>query len=609
MNDLLLEIGVEELPTSYLGLIKRTLYEKITRSFMLRGYHIQHLNVESTKKRLIIYTDTVDDSGLVDENIEDVLPQMIPEILSSISLPIYAENGEISCHLMDYVTWIQCLYNNKLIDLDNSEEYAKHSADDILDSISSIDDYKKYLEHFSILVDLNRRKEVFRIKARKMGREFGWELKNPEYLIEYYANTHDYPVPYMGKFNAEYLNFQSEIIDTILVEDFNLIPTIDELGNTMNQFIGCVEKDDLPKDTTKIEGALNKRFKEIQDIYEDDLDKDINEYVLDLKGIPYMENAGSYYDKTMRLVELSISLAERLHVGDATLRNIKRQAYLSKADLATKLVQEFPHLKGVMGMIYAQKYGENEIVAKGISEHYKPRSLKDRIPSSTSARIVSVADKLEFLIAFFLNYGHNVFSGSLDTRKASIGIVNTIIDSKWTFDFGLYIRDSLYSFMKHLNLVFNYEDLYDDLYNFIRSKLRDELIKKGYKFYFVDGVMENCNLDIYDIYCKIYDLDKICTETDNKFLYFVHEIESFVNANKRRYEKFNDNRSVNGFIHLFIDQREYYEFMLTLWEARDQIKNKILSCQQRNNEQDFFELEIIHQCIIAIFDIEDIIII
>jgi len=120
----------------------------------------------------------------------------------------------------------------------------------------------------------------------------------------------------------------------------------------------------------------------------------------------YLKDLGSYHDKATRIERLAAVVAGWLAKGDANVaKSASRAALLAKADLTTTMVGEFPSLQGTMGGIYATKTGESADVAKGIEEHYLPRSTADidsgTTPKSVVGACVAIADRADSLAACF----------------------------------------------------------------------------------------------------------------------------------------------------------------------------------------------------------------
>src|SRR5262249_5794549 len=149
----------------------------------------------------------------------------------------------------------------------------------------------------------------------------------------------------------------------------------------------------------------------------------------ELKKVTFQESLGSLFDKVERLMGLSVYLASEMDSGLKEI--VHRAAYLSKADLLTGMVGEFPKLQGVMGGEYARIQGEPELASAAVREQYLPRFAGDELPASTGGKILSLADKMDTIAACF---GIGLLpSGSEDPyglRRQSLGIIQILVHGK-----------------------------------------------------------------------------------------------------------------------------------------------------------------------------------
>ena len=222
---------------------------------------------------------------------------------------------------------------------------------------------------------------------------------------------------------------------------------------------------DKARDKRIIKGnqrVLRARLSDAEFFWKQDTSRPLESYINALRDVTFYQGLGSIYDKTKRLQ----SLVEKItpYVVGADVQVTLRTAKLSKADLVTSMVREFPELQGVVGGYYARASGEKDQVSEAISEHYRPQGAKDELPSSPEAIIVSLADKLDTLTGFFC-IGVKP-TGSKDPfalRRAALGVIRIIIDC------GLKIP-----LKKVLDAAVNgydFEILDPDLMPFIRQRL------------------------------------------------------------------------------------------------------------------------------------------
>ena len=526
LNKLLLEIGIEDFPKELFGLVKRSLEEEFEKLFHKNKIPYEKIKIESTKKRVVIIV-----SGLINdleesENLYNFFKINIPEVIRKITIPVYHKKDTDNTNFVDYIIWIQCVIGNRLIHFD--------SVDDISDNkgllrreylqIEPITAYLEKLEKNSILLDIKKRKDLLNVKASKLAREHGYQLYKPQRVIDKLNNYYDYPACDILQFDAKHLILDDAILHTILYEEFDMFSIVDDNKNAVNYVIyGHELKEEI--DVESLIQKLNNRFGEIQLLLGEDLLKPLEYYKSKLYEMPYL-SIGTYEDKTFRLSELATHLGDHLDVGEETIFNIQKVAALSKIDLSTNVVKQVPSLRGTVGMIYGKRINERDIVATGIQEHYKPLFSDEELPKHTSSKIVSISDKMDELIVMYVQEECIKSLDGLKLRRNALGIIDVILGSKWFIGIDEIIKDALFTLLKNTNMSFDNKRIAKLVQNIIKINFRDTLIRKGFRFYVIDGIMDKFNGDLYNTYICVKDLSEINDETNNKLLYFLRDLNN-----------------------------------------------------------------------------------
>src|SRR5699024_6092834 len=187
----------------------------------------------------------------------------------------------------------------------------------------------------------------------------------------------------------------------------------------------------------------------------------------------FQEKLGTTYEKVKRVIAISEKLAALLKVDVQTTDQIVRAAEISKFDLMTEMVNEFTELQGIMGEKYARHFGEDEIVATAIREHYLPNHAEGKLPESLPGAIVSVADKLDTIVGF-ISVGLKP-TGSQDPyslRRQAMGILRIVQERKWN----ITLESMLAIAMDQYGLKEN-DEITIDLHEYF--KLRASYLLKG----------------------------------------------------------------------------------------------------------------------------------
>ena len=151
---------------------------------------------------------------------------------------------------------------------------------------------------------------------------------------------------------------------------------------------------------------MEARLSDANFFWEKDRSKNLIKQIANLKKIIFYDRIGSIFDKTQRLKNLAALLSDELNINK---EKVQVAASISKSDLCSDLVGEFPELQGIMGKYFALAQGFEEDVANSISEHYLPAGLTSQIPKKPFSYSISIVDKIDSLVGFFLINENNKF--------------------------------------------------------------------------------------------------------------------------------------------------------------------------------------------------------
>ncbi len=294
-------------------------------------------------------------------------------------------------------------------------------------------------------------------------------LEEVTYLVEYPTP------PLIGRIEDEYLQLPVDVVITPMKEHLRYFPVVDDKGRLLPYFITVRNGNEKHIDivTKGNEKVLGARLEDAKFFYYEDIKKPLEDYVEELNNIIFQEKLGTLYDKTIRVQKLAEKIGNYLEVGQETKKNIERAAYLSKADLVTKMVDEFTELQGKMGMEYAKQSGENEIVSLAIYEQYLPRFAGDQLPTTTAGAILSIADKLDTIAgSFAIGIQPTGSQDPYGLRRQALGIINIILDRKLNLNLGDIVDFALYIYVDENSLVFDYENTKQEILEFFNGRIK-----------------------------------------------------------------------------------------------------------------------------------------
>jgi glycyl-tRNA synthetase beta chain len=313
-----------------------------------------------------------------------------------------------------------------------------------------------------------RRAEIERQLKSQAEREKA-ALGSYEDLLDEVTALVEHPSVYLGSFEASFLEVPQECLILTMRQNQKYFPLFDSAGKLLPRFL--IVSNLKVADSRPIVGGnervVRPRLEDARFFYNQDRKVRLEERVPQLAKVVYHNKLGSQLDRVKRIQLLSGKIARGL--GADPLQT-ERAAWLSKADLLTGMVGEFPELQGVMGGYYALHDGERKEVAQAIAEHYKPRFAGDTLPEGGVACALALADKLDALAGMF-GIGQQP-TGEKDPfglRRAALGVIRILVERR----LGLPLQD----FVK------------PDLQAFILERFAGYLKEQGYSTLQVDSVL------------------------------------------------------------------------------------------------------------------------
>ena len=293
--------------------------------------------------------------------------------------------------------------------------------------------YEAALARGSVMVDPVRRREVLAGQLKQLARSVKGRVyeANQEELLDQAVFSLECPNILGGTFDQTYLALPPEVLITSMKEHQGFFSVVNRKGELLPRFFTPTNMNvkNMELITIGNERVLAARLADARYFFREDRKVKLADRVPQLHGVVFHKRLGSLYDKTQRMITLAGDLAEAARVPEL-VASCQRAAFLSKADLVTGMVGEFPTLQGVMGEKYAAHDGEPDDVCQAIGEYYRPRTPDDAIPETTVGRLLALADRLDTLAAFF--YAGIVPSGSEDPyslRRSAFGVIRIVVEA------------------------------------------------------------------------------------------------------------------------------------------------------------------------------------
>ena len=522
MYNLLIDIVTNNIPENFIGFINRSLDEKIRKELKKLQLVYSNIDLDTIKDHFFIYITNIENPGYTLENYEYVINKAI----DSINFKYKYDSESLS--FRESILYIK-IFNekeNKTIEFKGLKE----DKDDSLVNSSTFNNFSSELRKNQIILKKEERLQSFEKSANKLARANGCSIINNKSILNEYANKFDYPVSVEGSFDEKYLCIDKSILYTVLMENFTVLPMEFDNGNSSNFFVYAKNKSS--ENSHILIKKINDKLEEINNLINQKSDRKLEDFVEDLKTVNYINNYGNFYDKTQRLIKISIELCKMLSVSNETVDSVKRIAFLCKADKATEIVKKCSYLHGLIGKLYAKSDGEDTIVYDGVYEHIKPRFISENIPNSTAARIVAISDKMEYVMSYIISSSDDNFKYNYKLRKTITSVISIILRSELDFNLSDFITKILYVFLQDKGIV-DYEYFEKSIKEIILDVYRDECIKLGYDFDEVDVINYN-NLNIFKLNRLLTNLHDINTKNNGKLMIQILKILE-VNSSEYKY--------------------------------------------------------------------------
>lgn len=302
--------------------------------------------------------------------------------------------------------------------------------------VSSLREYLAALAGTGVVPEPDRRRDMIVAQLTELAASAQGEADHDEELIERAVFSVECPQTILGRFDRAYLAVPPEVLKTAMKEHQGYFPVMDRHGALLPRFLSVTNMKlrnmDLIREGN--ERVLAARLADAKFFYEEDRKVRLADRVDKLKGVVFHQKLGSLHQKTGRIMALGAKIADAL--GDLDLlETVRRAGQLSKADLLTGMVGEFPSLQGIMGGEYARLDGEPAEVCAAIREHYLPRAMEGALPGSLAGQVLSLADRLDTIVAFF--HVGVIPTGSedpLSLRRHASAVVRILIEGRLRLD-------------------------------------------------------------------------------------------------------------------------------------------------------------------------------
>ena len=396
-----------------------------------KGASVQILNTEKGAYFFVVTRDKV-------EKTERLLPGIINDALMLIAWPKSMRWADHGVRWVRPIHRILCLFGSKVVPV----TFGPVKAGDMTTGhpflapkpfkVKDFEDYKAKLKQAKVVLDPKERRESIRRQAEELAREEGLRVREDKELLGEVTGLVEWPVALIGAIDEDFMTLPPEVLITAMRLHQKYFALEDANGAMAPRFITIADNETADGGKDIIAGnerVLRARLADAKFFWDQDRKQRLEERVPKLDEVVFHANLGTMAEKAGRMEALATGLCE--YVPNADGEPARTATRLSKADLVTAMVAEFPELQGVIGRYYALGDGVGEDVARAIAEHYAPLGPADECPTAPLSVVVALADKIDTLVGFWAI--DEKPTGSRDPfalRRAALGVIRLIVENR-----------------------------------------------------------------------------------------------------------------------------------------------------------------------------------
>ena len=410
----------------------------------------------------------------------ELVPDIVSKSLAKLPIPKRMRWGSSEIEFVRPVHWIVMMLGDEVINGEilgvsagnHTRGHRFHHPEKIkLEQASSYAEQLREKGH--VIANFSERRDEVRIQAEATAKALGGIAKIDEALLDEVTALIEYPIAVSGSFGEEFLQVPQECLISSMQDHQKYFPVVEDndLLTLMPYFITISNiKSSNPTAVSQgNERVIRPRFADAKFFWDQDCKVKLDSHREATKKIVFQQKLGSLYDKTERVSELAAYIAGEL---GADKQLAIRAAELSKCDLLSNMVQEFPELQGIMGAYYAAISGEAGEVAAAMFEQYQPGFAGDVIPVGEIGKVLSLADRIDTLMGIFaIDMKPTGSKDPFSLRRAALGLLRIIIEG----DLNLDLKAMLTQAANGLSSKVDATPAIEDTFAFIMERLKSVL--------------------------------------------------------------------------------------------------------------------------------------
>jgi len=456
-----------------------------------------------------------------------LIPGIVLTALDKLPIPKRMRWGNLDAQFVRPVQWVVLLFGDEIVDAEilavksgrESRGHRFHHPEPIY--IPKPAEYEVLLEsEGKVIADFERRRDTVRARVEEVAARSGGSAVIDAALLDEVTAMVEWPVPVLGRFEERFLDVPQEALISTMKANQKYFHLVDKQGKLLPYFITIsnVDSRDIDKVREGNERVIRPRFADAEFFWNQDRKHRLEDHIESLKTVVFQKALGTLHEKSQRVSQLAGDIATQL---GSDKQQAQRAAMLSRCDLMSEMVLEFPELQGIMGRYYATHDQEPGDIASALDEFYMPRFAGDELPRTKTGQALALAERIDTLVGIF-GIGQAP-TGSKDPfalRRAALGVLRIIIEGGLDLDLQAQI-DQAVSLLKGKLTA---KDTATQVFEFLMERLRAYYQDQGVVHDTFEAVLEVKPVKPIDFHDRI-----LAVSAFRKMA----EAESLAAANKR----------------------------------------------------------------------------
>ncbi|AGZ32890.1 glycine--tRNA ligase subunit beta [Pseudomonas sp. SWI6] len=409
-----------------------------------------------------------------------LLPTIVEDSLNDLPIPKRMRWAASREEFVRPTQWLVMLLGDQVVECTilsqkagrESRGHRFHHPENVV--ITTPANYVEDLRKAYVLADFAERRELISKRTAELAMQQEGSAIVPPALLDEVTALVEWPVPLVCSFEERFLEVPQEALITTMQDNQKYFCLLDSEGKLLPRFITVanVESRDPKQIVQGNEKVVRPRLTDAEFFFKQDKKQPLETFNERLKNVVFQAQLGTVFDKAERVSKLAAFIAPKIG-GDAARAG--RAGLLSKCDLATEMVGEFPEMQGVAGYYYALNDGEPEDVALALNEQYMPRGAGAELPQTLTGAAVAIADKLDTLVGIF---GIGMLpTGSKDPyalRRAALGVLRILIEKQLDLDLNAAVEFAVKQFGAKVKAAGLAEQVLEFVFDRLRARYEDE---------------------------------------------------------------------------------------------------------------------------------------